>query len=280
MMPMPQSEIKLVLSDVDGTLVTPGKNLTDTAHQAILKLRQSGFRFTIISSRPPYGMRSLARELQLNEPLVAFNGGMLVSSEGKCLREYPVPETLIPAILDCLWRFQLHARLFTASHWLITSTDDPYLQHEICTIETEPTLVTAFPSDLSGIFKITGISQDFEAVARCEKAMQGMLEDRASAIRSQPYYLDMTHPLANKGHGLVMIAENLRISKKEIAVLGDMLNDVPMFRKAGLSIAMGNASDEVKQEADYTTASNTDEGFAKAIDHIILKRSSPAVHTR
>lgn len=274
---MSQREIRLVLSDVDGTLVTPEKDLTDETRQTVFRLRQSGVRFTIISSRPPYGMQSLAHELQLSEPFVAFNGGMLIAPGGESMREYPLSEELIPGILDSLRRFRLHARLFTSTRWLITSAEDPYLHYEICTIETEPTRVTAFPSDLSGIFKITGVSNNFDAVARCETAMRAILGDRASAVRSQPYYLDITHPLANKGHGLQLIAQSLRVPENEIAVLGDMFNDVPMFRRAGLSIAMGNAADEVKREADYVTNTNRDEGVAKAIEQIILKQNVPTV---
>lgn len=94
---------------------------------------------------------------------------------------------------------------------------------------------------------------------------------RASAARSQPYYLDITHPKANKGTVVLTLAKLQNISPEQIATIGDMPNDVLMFRKSGLSIAMGNASDEVKSQASEVTDSNQDEGFAKAVRKFILK---------
>ena len=92
----------------------------------------------------------------------------------------------------------------------------------------------------------------------------------ASVARSQPYYLDITHPLANKGAALSEIAKLLAVPLAEIAVIGDGGNDVAMFERSGLSIAMGNASPEVQQAADFVTDSNREEGFANAIERFIL----------
>ena len=100
--------------------------------------------------------------------------------------------------------------------------------------------------------------------------MCGALDDGAFVARSQPYYLDITHPLANKGAALSEIAKLLGIPLAEIAVIGDGGNDVAMFERAGLSIAMGNASLEVQREADLVTDSNRDDGFANAIKRFVL----------
>src|ERR1041385_4089741 len=86
----------------------------------------------------------------------------------------------------------------------------------------------------------------------------------ASATRSQPYYLDVTHPDANKGHVVTTLSEILSIPAAQIATIGDMPNDVLMFKKSGMSIAMGNASAEVQAQAQFVTASNAEEGFAVA----------------
>ena len=96
------------------------------------------------------------------------------------------------------------------------------------------------------------------------------LGDRASAARSQPYYLDVTHPHANKGDVVETLSKELGVPQAEIATIGDMPNDVNMFRKGGFSIAMGNASDEVKRQASAVTSGFDDEGFAKAIERYVL----------
>ena len=118
--------------------------------------------------------------------------------------------------------------------------------------------------------KIVGVSKDFELLARCERDVRAALADRASVVRSQPYYLDITHPLANKGAALSEIAKLLGVPLAEIAAIGDGGNDVAMFERSGLSIAMGNASPEVQQAADFVTESNSEDGFANAIERFIL----------
>ncbi|HZI58211.1 MAG TPA: HAD hydrolase family protein, partial [Verrucomicrobiae bacterium] len=118
--------------------------------------------------------------------------------------------------------------------------------------------------------KIVGVSQDYDAVARCEKDLQERLGSRVSAARSQPFYVDVTHPKANKGEVVLMASEFGGIPVQEIATIGDMANDITMFKQSGVSIAMGNASPEVQRAATYVTASNEEEGFAAAVDNFIL----------
>jgi hydroxymethylpyrimidine pyrophosphatase-like HAD family hydrolase len=107
-------------------------------------------------------------------------------------------------------------------------------------------------------------------VQRCETAAQAAFGERATANRSQPYYLDVTHKEANKGAVVEFLSRHLKIPAAEIATIGDQPNDVLMFKRSGFSIAMGNASDQVKGHASATTDSYNDEGFAKAIGRFIL----------
>lgn len=107
-------------------------------------------------------------------------------------------------------------------------------------------------------------------MAECEAALQSELRGQASAERSQPYYLDVTHPEANKGGVVEFLSETLHIPPEAIATLGDMPNDVMMFEKSGLSIAMGNASPEVQAQANFVTLSNEEDGFAYAMDKFVL----------
>jgi hydroxymethylpyrimidine pyrophosphatase-like HAD family hydrolase len=135
----------------------------------------------------------------------------------------------------------------------------------------DPTVVASFTdAHLTHAVKIVGISDDRDLVAACEKAVQKALGEKASAARSQPYYLDVTHPQANKGAVVATLSRLLNIPPDQIATIGDMPNDVLMFRKSGFSIAMGNASDEVKAQASAVTDSNANDGFAKAVRKFIL----------
>src|SRR5262249_32506707 len=88
----------------------------------------------------------------------------------------------------------------------------------------------------------------------------------------QPYYLDVTHPKANKGEVVKIMSDLLKIAPDEIATIGDQPNDVLMFVKSGVSIAMGQASEEVQKSATYVTTSSEDEGFANAMQNFIIQR--------
>jgi transaldolase len=135
--------------------------------------------------------------------------------------------------------------------------------------------VSAFDDLLTDVVKVVGVSDDHPRVA-CEASVQKQFGTQVSAARSQPHYLDVTHPSANKGVVIERLSRYVKIPMKRIAVLGDQLNDVLMFKKSGLSIAMGNASDEVKQQATFVTTSFNEEGFANAVEQFILPRAEPA----
>ena len=160
--------------------------------------------------------------------------------------------------------------VFSGQDWLVRDPDGPYVPLEERTVGFRPTIVEDFGAALDVAAKIVGVSKDFELLARCERDVRAALADSASVARSQPYYLDITHPLANKGVALSEIAKLLGVPLAEIAVIGDGGNDVAMFERSGLSIAMGNASPQVQQAADFVTDSNSEDGFANAIERFIL----------
>ena len=262
--------IALVISDVDGTLVTDDKRLTDASIRAVRALHARGIGFTVISSRPPFGLRMLIEPLALKLPLGAFNGGATVEPDLRVIEQHPVPEPAARRSLEVLGAFGIDAWLFTPGEWLVRNPDGDYVEHERKTIHTEPTLVASFDPHLSRASKIVGASKDFARLDECEPEMRSALSGQASVARSQAYYLDVTPPGVDKGTFVAWMARRLNIPAEAIAVLGDMENDIAMFEKAGLSIAMGNASPEVKRRAHKLTASNAQDGFAQAIERYIL----------
>jgi Cof subfamily protein (haloacid dehalogenase superfamily) len=160
--------------------------------------------------------------------------------------------------------------LFSGQDWLVGHSDEPYVALEERTVGFAPTIVEDFGAALDTTAKIVGVSKDFELLAQCERDVRAVLVDRATVTRSQPYYLDITHPLANKGVALSELAKLLALPLEEIAVIGDGGNDIAMFERSGLSIAMRNAGPEVRRAADFVTGSNREDGFATAIERFIL----------
>lgn len=267
------SKISLVVSDVDGTLIDENKALTDKTKAAVQKLQEAGILFTITSARPPFGLNAIAETLQLQYPIASFNGGLISTPEGKPIDRTPLDSSIIPKIITTVENSGIDIWLYSDRHWYVKKLHGFHVDHHKDTIQFEPTLIKSIDEVEDKIVKIVGASSDFDAVARCEKETQKQFGDSLAATRSQPYYLDITHPQANKGKAVEQIARHLNIPLAEVATIGDSFNDISMFANSGISVAMGNADAEVQKKATHVTASNKEEGFAKAIDRFILKNS-------
>ena len=263
------TRIALVVSDVDGTLLTKDKVLTDGARAAVRRLHEAGIGFTITSSRPTIGMRFLVEPLAITLPLGAFNGSAIVDSRLNPIEQHLIPASAAEHSIGVLDEFGVDIWLFTSDKWLTRNGDGEYVPNEKRAIRADPIVVDDFAPYLSAACKIVGASADFELLKRCEVAMLKAVGAQATAVRSQSYYLDVTPPGCDKGTFVQAIARHLAISTDAVATIGDMENDLAMFRNSGMSIAMGNATDDIKQVATHVTASNEDEGFAKAIEMIL-----------
>jgi Cof subfamily protein (haloacid dehalogenase superfamily) len=267
---MPATKISAVVSDVDGTLVTNDKVLTARAAAAVAELHARGIVFTIISSRPPRGLRMLFEPLRITRPFGGFNGGVIATPDLSVIAEHVLAPEIARRTIEMLDAQGAQTWVFAGQDWLLRDSDGPYVDLEERTVRFAPTIVKDFAPVLDVAAKIVGVSKDFGLLAQCERDMTAALGEQACVARSQSYYLDITHPLANKGVALSRLAKLLDLPLAEIAVVGDGGNDVAMFERGGLSIAMGNAAPEVQQAADVVTDSNRDEGFANAIERIIL----------
>ena len=265
-------KISMVLADVDGTLVTDEKVLTKRTQAAVQSLRDAGIRFAITSGRPPKGMAMLFDNLNLDTPIAGFNGGLFVKQDLSIIEQKTIPSDIVPQMIDLIRRHHLDVWIYCGNEWLITKSDAPHVEREAWTVKFQPKVVVDLEKDLDQdrVIKIVGVSDDHDAVQRCEADAQATFGKKVSAQRSQPYYLDVTNKDANKGAVLEHISRTLQIPASEIATIGDQPNDVLMFVKSGFSIAMGNASDKVKSQANVSTESNNDEGFAKAMERFIL----------
>ena len=267
---MSRPPIKLLISDVDGTLVRKDKTVSDATVEAVNRLREAGVKFTVISARPLTGVQSILQRLGVEEPVGAYNGGTIARPDGTVISA----ERLDAATArEALRRFDLDwvtTWVFADGKWCTKTTDTPHNKSEIVTAAQQPTVVTSFDDLTDRIDKIVAVSDEEPRLAELEAQTQTALKGRATVARSQTYYLDVTAPDANKGHGVAELAKALRVPLEQTAVIGDGQNDVYMFKVAALSIAVDNASDEVKEAADHVTAANTDDGVAKAIDRYVL----------
>jgi Cof subfamily protein (haloacid dehalogenase superfamily) len=264
--------IQLVLADVDGTLVTQEKVLTAKAKEAVAKLREAGITFAITSGRPPGGMRTVVKDLNLTTVVAGFNGGVYVTPRLDPIVTRDLPKDAAARTLELIREHGLVPWLYTDTVWYVQDPKGPHVDRESWTVGFAPEITSDYSAYTGQTAKIVGVSDDHEAVAACEKVVQQELGHHVSAARSQPYYLDVTHPAANKGSVVDFLSAVYLIPTSSIATIGDMPNDVLMFEKSGMSIAMGNASKLVQEEANFVTHTNEQEGFAHAMEEFVLGR--------
>jgi len=265
--------VKLLLADVDGTLVTQDKVLTDAAIAAVHRLREAGVIFAITSGRPPRGMSMLIEPLDLQTPIAAFNGGIIVDRQFAVIEQRVLPEDLVVPVASMMESAKLDVWVYRGADWYVPKADGPHVARESRTVKFDPKImpdggVRALTTDVA---KLVGVSDDTAAVAEATVAVHDKFGDHVTAAASQPYYLDVTHPLANKGAVVKYLRNMYNLDQADIATIGDQANDVLMFAHSGLSIAMGNASPEVKRAARRVTTSNEEEGFANAVSKFILR---------
>ncbi len=293
-------DVRLVVADADGALLTPDKVVTPRARAAVREIIKSGIAFTIVTARPPRGMKMLIDDLQLEDPIAAFNGGLFVRSDLSVIRGHWLPRDVVQRVIDILTNQRLEVWVYTDKDRIVPSRHGHQVDREEWTVNFPPIVsdfnrthrpeapathnipfarysqamhlpVQVVPDILNRVAKIIGVSDDPDAVARCKTDVQERCGKHVSAARSQPHYLDVTHPKANNGEVVTVLSEMLHVPTANIATIGDMPSDVSMFRHSGVSIAMGNASPDVQRAARFVTRSNEEDGFALAMERLVLR---------
>lgn len=265
--------ILLVISDVDGTLLDDNKELTPGAPAAVQRLYAAGVRFTIASARPPRMVLDLVKRLAVREPYACFNGALILGADETVLHKVSMVPADAQAVADRILNHGFDLWVWTDTDWFVTNAEGPHVAHHEQQMGRKATLLTDHDVKKFDVLKLVGVSDDAVALAAAEKEMADMGLQSISATRSSAYYLDVTAAEANKGTVVLTISELLRLPAEQIATIGDMTTDTLMFRKSGVSIAMGNALPDVKALATYVTKSNEEDGFSYAMDHFVLRTS-------
>jgi Cof subfamily protein (haloacid dehalogenase superfamily) len=215
-------------------------------------------------------MQMLIEPLALTTPISAFNGGIVVEPDLTVLEQRVIPRDLAPIIIAALRSSGLDVWIYRGADWYVRDPRAPHVARESATVQFDPTVVETFDGLTDDVAKLVGVSDDLDHMASMAAATREEFGDHVSAALSQPYYLDVTHPRANKGEVVKFLSARYRIPEEQIATIGDAPNDVLMFARSGLSIAMGQSDREVKRAARRVTGSNDEEGFAEAVDRYIL----------
>jgi len=260
--------IVAVVSDVDGTLVRRDKSLSERTVSTVARLRDAGILFAIVSSRPPRGLASLIAPLGISTFVAGFNGGVIATPDLSPVRRHLMAPEVAARAVEAIEAAGVQAWVFSDQGWCARDPNGLRVDLERRTVGFDPTIVADFSVAVQSAAKIVAVSDDPALLERLQGELRGL---DATIARSQSYYLDLTHPRANKGDALRGLASLMRVDVAQVAVLGDGENDIALFNAAGLSIAMGNAAPGVKMEADFVTGANDDDGAAAALEWFVLR---------
>lgn len=267
---------KLIALDMDGTLLTSDKTISDKTRKAIKAAEKQGVKVVLASGRPLNGLTRYLEELDLfkgDDYVLSYNGGLVQNTKTEeIVSKVVIKGSDLKNIYEVSQKLDINIHGFSAEEGLITPKNSKYTQYE---------------ADMNGIdIKI----KDFNLVEDDEDIIKVMMIDEAeildpaieklpknlyekySIFKSAPYFLEFTNKEVDKGLGLKKLAEYLGIKKEEIIACGDAGNDLSMVRYAGLGVAMGNATEEVKEAANYITKSNDEDGIAEVIEKFILNK--------
>jgi len=265
--------IRLLVADIDGTLVRQDKSLSDATVAAAGRLREAGVLLALISARPASGIVPLAARLGLTGVFAAFNGSTIAKCDGTVVSAERLDDATAARALELLAHPAIDVWLYADDRWYSTQVSNPHSEREKLSAGIDPTIVSDLATLAHRVDKIVGVSEDHALLARLDPEIAAALGSKATVARSHAYFLDVTPPTGNKGDGIARIAEAAGIALGDTAAIGDGMNDIAMLKRTGLAVAMGNAPDEVKAAAGHVTRSNYDDGVAAAIDELVIPAS-------
>lgn len=266
---------KLLVLDVDGTLLNDEREISKRTLAALLKVQQMGVRIVLASGRPTYGLMPLAKTLELGNYggfVLSYNGCQIIKAQnGEILFERRINPEMLP-YLEKKARKNGFAIFTYHNDTLITdSPDNEYIKNEALLNNLKIIKEDEFSTAIDfAPCKCMLVSDKEEALIELEQHWEKRLAGTLDAFRSEPYFLEVVPCGVNKANTLGALLEHLEVTREEAIAVGDGVCDVTMLQLAGMGIAMGHSQDSVKVCADYVTASNEEDGVALAVEKLIL----------
>ena len=276
---------KLLVLDVDGTLLNDAKEISKRTLAALLKVQQMGVRIVLASGRPTYGLMPLAKSLELGNYggyILSYNGCQIINAQnGEILFERRINPEMLP-YLEKKARKNNFALFTYHDDTIITDTpENEHIQNEARLNNLKVIKEEEFSVAIDfAPCKCMLVSDDEEALVSLEGHWKRRLNGALDVFRSEPYFLEVVPCAIDKANTLGALLEELDVKREEVIAIGDGVCDVTMIQLAGLGVAMGHSQDSVKVCADYVTASNEEDGVALAVEKAIdrVEATMPVDH--
>lgn len=266
---------KLLVLDVDGTLLNGDREISKRTLAALLKVQQMGVRIVLASGRPTYGLLPLAKTLELGNYggfILSYNGCQIISAQnGEIVFERRINPEMLPYLEKKARKNGFAIFTYHDDTIIANNPGNEYIQSEARLNNLKLIKEEEFSIGVDfAPCKCMLVSDDEEALVALEQLWKSRLNGALEVFRSEPYFLEVVPCGIDKANSLGALLEHLDIKRDEVIAIGDGVCDVTMIQLAGLGVAMGHAQDSVRVCADYVTATNEEDGVAQAVEKLIL----------
>lgn len=266
---------KLLVLDVDGTLLNDEREISKRTLAALLKVQQMGVRIVLASGRPTYGLMPLAKTLELGNYggfVLSYNGCQIIKAQnGEILFERRINPEMLPYLKKKARKNGFAIFTYHDDTLITDSPDNEYIKNEALLNNLKIIREDEFSTAIDfAPCKCMLVSDKEKALIGLEQHWEKRLAGTLDAFRSEPYFLEVVPCGVNKANTLGALLEHLGVTREEVIAVGDGVCDVTMLQLAGMGVAMGHSQDSVKVCADYVTASNEEDGVALAVEKLIL----------
>lgn len=264
----------MIALDLDGTLTSSDKIITKDTFQALMEAQEQGVRLILASGRPTYGILPLAKQLCMEKfggYILSFNGGKIIECRSReILFQQTLPSDRLHQVFELADRFGLAALTYENEGILTEHPEDPYVREEARINHLSVRHVVHLNEAIYfPVVKCLIVGEE-HYLAQVEPAIREELGAGFDVYRSAPYFLEVVPEGIDKGASLDRLLKKVKIPAEQLIAFGDGYNDGSMIRYAGLGIVMGNGVEELKQQADFVTRSNDQDGVAYALRRFLL----------
>ena len=267
----------LLVLDVDGTLHNSHREISDATKNALIEAQKRGKTIAIASGRSIAGIRQTASAISLEEYggyVIAYNGTTVINCKtGECIYNQTLPADLIAPVYEEAAKLQVAIMAYrdSAKEIIVAGGVTDYVAADAdascVTIRETDQFVKELSFPINKIF----VSGEPDKMKEVERILQRKFGSVLNVFRSDPYYVELLPKYTDKGVAVDKLVKYMDITKERVMCVGDSNNDLPMLRYAGMGVAMGNASDRIKEQADYVTDSNDDDGIVKVIEKFMTE---------
>lgn len=267
---------KILVLDLDGTLTNTQKEITPYTRETLIRAQEQGLKIVLASGRPTYGIVPLAEELRLGDfegYILSYNGGQIIDWKTRELMyENVLDPQVYPYLYECAHNNGFVILSYKDEDIVSEDAGNPYVQHEAFLNKMSSITVPSFLDVIDFPVAKCLIVGEPVPLAKLEIKMKKDLDGKMNVFRSEPFFLELVPNGIDKARSLAVLLDELNMKPEDMIAVGDGFNDLSMIKFAGLGVAMANAQEVVKEEADYITLSNEEDGVAAVVNKFFFNR--------